>query len=86
MIEIRKVNDEGLAKNICQKHGVEWKEGFHVIATIEAENIVNSAVFEYTKETGTIHAIDGFDDDLAMLDGLCRAILNIMDINGVKDV
>lgn len=86
MIEIRKITDEQTAKKICSAQNIDWKPNYHVIATIEREEVLHCAVFEYQGKNGQIHAISGFDDDLAMLDGLCRAILNIMDINGVKYV
>ena len=86
MIEIRKVQDEDMARAICAQGKLEWKPEYHVIATVEGKNVLISAVFTYENEVGEILVIDGFDGDLAMLDGLCRAILNIMDINGVKDV
>ena len=86
MIEIRKVNDKTIAKKVCEENNILYQEDFHVIATIEGENILQSAVFTYKKEQGTIHAISGFGGDILLLDGLCRAILNIMDINGVKEV
>ena len=86
MIEIRKVHDEDMARSICARGQLEWKPEYHVIATIEGEKVLISAVFVYWNEIGEILVIDGFDGDLAMLDGLCRAILNIMDINGVKEV
>ncbi len=86
MIEIRKINDEETARLICAQGQLEWKPEYHVIATIEGGNILISAVFSYKNDIGEIYSISGFDGDLAMLDGLCRAILNIMDINGVKDV
>ncbi len=86
MIEIRKVNDKKMAKSICEQNGLEWKPEYHIIATIEAEKVLISAIFTHQKENGEILSIAGFDDDMAMLDGLCRAILNIMDINGVKYV
>ena len=86
MIEIKKINDIETAKKICTAQNIEWKPEYHVIATLERENVLHCAVFKYTGEIGEIHAISGFEGDILMLDGLCRAILNIMDINGVKDV
>lgn len=86
MIEIRKVEDPSIARKICEEKGVEYRENYHVIATIEGENILHSAVFSYEKEVGNIYSISGFDGDTLLLDGLCRAILNIMDIQGVKVV
>lgn len=86
MIEIRKVTDINIAQKICAQNDLEWSDKYHVIATIEGKNLLNSAVFSYNGDSGDIHNIYGFDGDLEMLDGLCRAILNIMDINGVKEV
>ena len=86
MIEIKKITDVATAKNICAANNVEWNRNYHVIATIEQEKILHCAIFNYSDKIGEIHVISGFDDDILMLDGLCRAILNIMDINGVKDV
>ena len=86
MIEIRKITDEQIAQKICAAHNIDWDPAYHVIATIEQEEILHCAIFEYNGEIGEIHAISGFDGDISMLDGLCRAILNIMDINGVKYV
>ena len=86
MIEIRKVQDENTARAICAQNQLKWKPNYHVIATLEGQNVLVCAVFSYADEVGQIHGIAGFDGDLAMLDGLCRAILNIMDINGVKYV
>jgi hypothetical protein len=86
MIEIKRVNDIDLAKKICLNHKVEWNDCLSVIATLEGGKALNSAVFSYDGETGKIYAVDGFEGDFSMLDGLCRAILNIMDINGVKYV
>ena len=86
MIEIRKITDEQTAQKICVAHNIDWNPANHVIATIEQGEILHFAVFEYNGEMGKIHAISGFDGDILMLDGLCRAILNIMDINGVKYV
>ena len=86
MIEIKKVNDIELAKKICCENGVAWNPNYHVIATLEHENVLQCAVFAYEKDIGNIHVIGGFNGELSLLDGLCRAILNIMDINGVKYV
>lgn len=86
MIEIKKVTDSAVAQRICASNGIDWKPEYHVIATIEGEEVLQSAVFSYRDEIGEIHAIHGFDGDIDLLDGLCRAILNIMDINGVKYV
>ena len=86
MIEIRKITDEDTAKRVCKEHHIEWDPAYHVIATMEQGKILHCAIFDYCGEEGKIHAISGFDDDISMLDGLCRAILNIMDINGVKYV
>lgn len=84
MIEIRKITDKQTAQKICLEQNIAWNPAYHVIATMEQENILHCAVFEYSGENGEIHAISGFEGDVLMLDGLCRAILNIMDINGVK--
>lgn len=86
MIEIRKVEDAILAEKVCQENGIEYNDDYHVIATLEGKNILQSAVFSYKNEQGSIHAISGFEGNIDLLDGLCRAILNIMDINGVKVV
>ncbi len=86
MIEIKKITDVELAKKVCTSHGVDWKPDYHVIATIDGDENLQCAAFSYKEEVGEIHAIHGFDDNIDFLDGLCRAILNIMDINGVKDV
>ncbi len=86
MIEIKKINDKELAKRVCEELGLSWEPDYHVIATLSGEEWLNSAVFSYSDEQGCIHSIHGFEGDIAMLDGLCRAILNIMDINGVKYV
>lgn len=86
MIEIKKVVDPLRVKQICEANEIEFQENHHVIATIEREEVLNYAVFTYENEEGTIHAIGGFDGDINMLDGLCRAILNIMELNGVKQV
>lgn len=86
MIEIKKVTDLNLAKQICADNEVEWKPEYHIIATIENGNVLHCAVFSYDKDIGQILVISGFDGDIYLLDGLCRAILNIMDINNVKDV
>ncbi len=86
MIEIKKVEDPALAKRICEENNIVYNPCYRIIATVEGETIHNSAVFSYENEEGTIHVIDGFGGDLDLLDGLCRAILNIMDINGVKEV
>ncbi len=86
MIEIKKITDKDFAQKICIAHNIDWQPEFHVIATIEQGEVLHCAVFEYGGESGEIHAISGFDGDILMLDGLCRAILNIMDINGVKYV
>ncbi len=86
MIEIKKIKDPVLAKKLCDKNGLEWAENYHVIATLDGDNALNLAIFTYNGEEGEILAIAGFEDDIFMLDGLCRAILNIMDINNVKQV
>lgn len=86
MIEIKKVSDTEVARKICAVNGLEWRPDHHVIATIDHGEVLQCAVFSYEKETGEILVIEGFDGEIALLDGLCRAILNIMDINGVKDV
>ncbi len=86
MIEIKKVTDPELARNICKDAGIEFNETYRIIATIEHGNVLNSAVFQYENEEGQILHISGFDGDILLLDGLCRAILNIMDIQGVKVV
>lgn len=86
MIEIKKITEKSTAQKICLAQNIEWNPDFHVIATLEGENVLHCAVFNYNEEIGEIQAISGFDGDILMLDGLCRAILNIMDINGVKVV
>ncbi len=86
MIEIKQVTNQTIAKQICRENGAEWRPEYHVIATIDHENILQCAVFSYKGEVGEIHVISGFHGDIDLLDGLCRAILNIMDINGVKEV
>ncbi len=84
MIEIRTVAEPALAKRLCRENGVTWRPEYRVIAAWEGERALHCAVFSYHNDTGEIYAIAGFDGDLSLLDGLCRAILNIMDINGVK--
>ena len=86
MIEIKKVIDQTLARNICKDAGIEFDEAYRIIATIEQGNVLNSAIFQYEDEEGQILHISGFEGDILLLDGLCRAILNIMDIQGVKVV
>ncbi len=86
MIEIKKVDDVALAQKICEQNQVLWQPEYHVIATIDNGDTLQCAVFSYKKSRGEIHVIAGFEDDINFLDGLCRSILNIMDINGVKDV
>lgn len=86
MIEIRKVENQDRAIDLCREAGIEWHPAYHVIATFEGHKAVHYAIFSYEKEQGRIEAIGGFGGDLALLDGLCRAILNIMDLNGVKEV
>lgn len=86
MIEIKKITDEALAQRLCLENGLEWADDYKVIATLDGKDALNLAVFTYDGEEGRILAIAGFEDDIFMLDGLCRAILNIMDINGVKQV
>ena len=84
MVEIKKVTDRRLAQRICSDCGITWQEDRHVIATLDRDDVLNYAVFTYDGEIGTIYAIGGFENEISMLDGLCRAILNIMDLNGVK--
>ncbi len=86
MIEIKKVTDPKTLELICKKHSIVLSKEDHVIATIERGEVLQCAVFSYEGECGEIKVISGFDGDLNLLDGLCRAILNIMDINGVKEV
>ena len=86
MIEIKKVIDLRLAQKICSDCGISWQEDQHVIATLDRDDVMNYAVFTYDGDVGAIRAIGGFENDIEMLDGLCRAILNIMDLNGVKYV
>ena len=86
MIEIRKVEDPALAERVCLENNIPYSASYKVIATIEGDEILQSAVFSYDREEGAIHAISGFRGDMMLLDGLCRAILNIMDIKGVKEV
>ncbi len=86
MIEIKKVTDTKLAQKICLENGLKWVPEYHVIATLDRDEVLQCAIFSYKNKTGEIHAISGFDNNIDLLDGLCRAILNIMDINGVKDV
>ena len=84
MIAIQTVKDTKKILEICKNSGVEWKPTYQVIATIEGEKVLQYAIFEYNGEEGIIHSIGGFEEDLNMLDGLCRAIMNIMEIRGVK--
>ncbi len=86
MIEIKKVTDPAIAEKICEEAHITPNEKYHIIATVEQGNIVNSAVFQYDHDEGRILHISGFNGDILMLDGLCRAILNMMDIQGVKVV
>ena len=86
MIEIRRVEDPCLQERLCKEAGIELRPEYHIIATREGEKILLSAIFQYKDEAGAILSIEGPDNDIMLLDGLCRAILNIMDINGVKEV
>ena len=86
MVEIKKVTDPALIRQIAEEHCIELEPADFVIATVEQGEILQCAVFSYTDEIGKIKVICGFDGDINLLDGLCRAILNIMDINGVKVV
>ena len=86
MIEIKRVTDQNVIDSICTEYHIQKEPADHVIATLEGSKVLHCAVFSYENEVGKIKAISGFDDDLLLLDGLCRAILNIMDINGVKVV
>ena len=86
MIEIKKVTDPKLIERIVGEHGINLEPSDFVIATVEQKKILQCAVFSYENDEGKIKAISGFEGDLNLLDGLCRAILNIMDINGVKVV
>ena len=86
MIEIKKVTDPLVIEQICREQTIELEPIDHVIATIEKGEILQCAVFSYDNSEGNIKVISGFEGDLNLLDGLCRAILNIMDINGVKVV
>ncbi len=86
MIEIKKVTGPEIVNRIGKDYQIHIERNDHVIATIEQEEILHCAVFSYDNEIGKIKAISGFEGDLDLLDGLCRAILNIMDINGVKQV
>ena len=86
MIEIKKVTDPNVVDRISAENQITINAEDYVIATVENGNILQCAVFSYTNEEGKIKVISGFDGDMDLLDGLCRAILNIMDINGVKQV
>lgn len=86
MIEIRQVRDPFLAKKICEDNGLKYQNDYHVIATIDNEKTVNHAVYSYAKGEGAILSISGFNDEIDLLEGLCRAVLNIMDLNGVINV
>lgn len=84
MIAIQSVTDKDKILEICENCGVEWHSALRVIATVENNVVLQHAIFEFDGEQGSIHSIGGFEEDLGMLDGLCRAILNIMEIHGVK--
>ena len=86
MIEIKKVTDAFVEERIASRYGVIKKENEHLIAAIDREEVLCYALFSYTGEQGRILSIGGFDGDLSLQDGLCRAIMNIMDIKGVKEV
>lgn len=86
MVEIKKVTDPVLIQQIAEEHCIELEPADFVIATVEQGKILQCAVFSYENETGKIKVICGFEGDINLLDGLCRAILNIMDNNGVKVV
>ena len=86
MVEITVVKERNIAENICLEAGIPWADDLRIIATTEGESVINSAVFKYDGEEGEILHINGFNGDILFLDGLCRAILNIMDLNGVKYV
>lgn len=86
MIEIRKVENPDIARKICVEAGTPWNEQTKVIANISGSEILQFAVFSYDGEMGHILALGGFEGGLTIQDGLCRAILNIMDLNGVKEV
>ena len=83
MIEIKKVEDIDLAKKICIENDIDWSDDNHIIATVDNQTVLHCAVFGYENE---IDSIDCFDGYILMLDGMCRAILNIMDIHGVREV
>ena len=86
MVEIKKINNVAQAQKICEEFQIIWRSDYHVIATLDGDEILQCAVFSYKNDRGEIYVIAGFQEDIDFLDGLCRAILNIMDINGVKQV
>ena len=84
MIAILSVKDPDKKQEICRKAGVPYHEDLHVIASFEDGKMMYGAVFEICREEGTIHWIDASGDDFSVSEGLGKAVLNIMDLRGVK--
>ncbi len=86
MIAIKKVEDLKQRNIIAETFSIELQAEDKLIATFDGDEILQCAVFCYENECGKIRLLEGFDGNLDYLDGLCRSILNIMDINGVKEI
>ena len=86
MIQILSVKDEQRRSVMCKKAGIDDHNDLHIIAIHNSDGIIcQGAIFKYREEIGEILWLD-MGDDIDLSDGLARAVLNIMDIRGVKTV
>ena len=86
MVQILAVRDLNQRLKVLCKAGLEDSADLHVIAVHNTEGVMNEgAVFRYSGEIGEILWLD-MGEDMDLAEGLAKAILNIMEIRGVKIV
>ena len=86
MIQILTVKNPFDRAKICKKAGITDKPENKVIAIHNDDGVISEgAIFRYENEFGEILWLD-MGNDIELADGLARAVLNIMEIRGVKIV
>ena len=87
MIQILSVKDENKKKELCAEAGISYSDALHIIASFDDDGKVGcSAIFRYDGQSGEILWISDAESDKELLIGLGKAVLNILDLRGVKHV
>ena len=87
MIQVLSVTDENKKIELCAAAGISYSDSLHIIASFDDGGKMGcGAIFRYDGQTGEILWMDDAEKDKELLIGLGKAVLNIMDLRGVKHV